>query len=57
MATYGEHAYSAYAESTGGKTYDGRDIPVWADLGDRIQGAWEAAASAVVKVYSGGLNG
>jgi hypothetical protein len=40
-------AYAAYATATGGKTWDGRDMPTWADLGERIQGAWRAAAAAV----------
>lgn len=40
-------AYAAYAVATGGKTYDGRDMPAWADLPPRIQGAWAAAAEAV----------
>ena len=43
-----EKAYSAYGESTGGKTFDGRDMPKWDDLGERIQAAWCAAAQAVV---------
>lgn len=41
-------AYEAYARSTGGKTFDGRDMPPWSGLGDRIQAAWVAAAEAVV---------
>lgn len=41
-------AYEAYARSTGGKTYDGRDMPAYDDLGDTIQAAWQAAAQAVV---------
>lgn len=44
----GEKAYRAYGESTGGKTFDGRDMPSWDDLGERIQAAWCAAAQAVV---------
>jgi hypothetical protein len=40
-------AYQAYADSTGGKTWDGRDMPAWDDLGERIQGAWRAAAATV----------
>lgn len=51
--SYGETAYAAYAEHTGGKTFDGRDMPTWADLGERIQGAWEAAAAAVKGVPDG----
>lgn len=44
----GEVGYKAYALSTGGKTFDGRDMPAWEELPERIRGAWEAAASAIV---------
>ncbi len=40
-------AYEAYAKATDGLTYDGRPMPAWADLGDRIQHAWAAAALAL----------
>jgi len=41
-----QRAYEAYAQVTGGKTFDGRDMPQYADLGDTIQAAWVAAATA-----------
>jgi hypothetical protein len=40
-------AYEAYAKFTGGKTFDGRDMPTWNNLTDRIRDAWRAAISAV----------
>jgi hypothetical protein len=40
--------YDAYAKSTGGKTFDGRDMPAWDALPERIQEAWVAAALAIV---------
>ncbi len=43
-------AYEAYAEFTGGKTFDGRDMPAWPDLTTRIQSAWGAAIAAVFKI-------
>lgn len=46
--TLAQTAYEAYAEHTGGKTYDGREMPRWADLPERIRGAWEAAAARVL---------
>lgn len=42
--------YEAYAEYTGGKTFDGRDMPTWDALPDRIQGAWRAAIDATQPV-------
>ena len=41
----GQRAYQAYADATGGKTFDGRDMPDWSGLGDKIQAAWIAAAT------------
>lgn len=50
--TNGQRAYDAYREHTGGKTFDGRDIPAWewlAEHNPRILGAWEAAGVAVYR--------
>lgn len=43
----GQRGYEAYAAFTGGKTFDGRNMPSWSELPDRIKGAWEAAADAI----------
>ncbi len=45
--TFGRIGYEAYAVSTGGKTYDGRDMPTWDGLTNKIRTAWCDAASAV----------
>lgn len=50
----GKRAYEGYADSTGGKTYDDRDMPAWRDLGERVQTAWIAAAAAVVSFLATG---
>ncbi|MFJ6729978.1 hypothetical protein ACIQPQ_34275 [Streptomyces sp. NPDC091281] len=42
-------AYEAYGESTLGLTHDGRSMPAWDDLSDRVQVAWAAAAVAVIR--------
>ncbi len=39
--------YKAYAKFTGGKTFDGRDMPTWNDLTPRIKEAWTEAAKAI----------
>ncbi|GAA1164322.1 hypothetical protein F4556_002381 [Kitasatospora gansuensis] len=39
-------AYAAYGHTTGGLTHDGRPMPTWDQLGDTIQAAWIAAATA-----------
>jgi hypothetical protein len=40
-------AFEAYGVSVGGKTYDGKDIPKWENVGKKVQDAWRAAAVAV----------
>ena len=46
-AAHGSVGYEAYAASTGGKTFDGRDMPRWSDLPERIQKAWNDASLAI----------
>lgn len=40
-------AYDAYGNSTGGLNFRGEPMPLWDDLGLRIQLAWTAAAGVV----------
>lgn len=47
MRNIGAIGYEAYAKKTGGKTYDGRDMPKWEELPEKIQDAWEAAANGI----------
>ena len=42
-----EAGYRGYAEKTGGKTFDGRDMPEWKDLPERTMQAWVAAVVAI----------
>ena len=46
----GQIGYDAYKASTGGKTYDGRDMPSWEQVKERtphVAKAWEDAARAI----------
>lgn len=43
----GQAAYEAYAGAVGGRSVRSEVLPPWAELGDRIQTAWEVAAEAV----------
>jgi hypothetical protein len=55
MKTKGQVGYEAYAEHTGGKTFDGRDMPTWEQVcasGTKVAGAWEAAAAAILAAPS-----
>ncbi len=45
--------YEAYAKQTGGKTFDGCDMPGWDQLPDRIKDAWHAAATAIADGVAG----
>jgi len=45
-------AFEAYTASTGGKTWDGKDVPPYEVIAERtphVARAWEAAADAVRK--------
>ena len=45
----GRIGFEAYSVSVGGKTYDGKDIPKWEDVGQRVQDAWRAAGIAILQ--------
>jgi hypothetical protein len=46
----GQIAFEAYNKAKGGKTFDGRPIPPWGEVGAEVQAGWEAAADAVADV-------
>lgn len=55
-ALLGQVAFGAYRAAVGELTHDGNPIPRWDQLGDRVRGAWSAAAAAVdLAVIEGGL--
>ena len=37
--------WNAYAIQAGGKTFDGKPLPTWDELGEERQSCWVAAAS------------
>jgi len=41
-----EVAFKAYNEQAGGKTWDGKDIPPFSEVGDKVQANWIAAVKA-----------
>ncbi len=52
VARLAEIAFDAYSAATGGKTWDGKDIPPFASVRDRtphVARAWEAAVAAVLR--------
>lgn len=53
--TYGRIGYEAYAASTGGKTFDGRDMPTWEQILERtphVAKAWDAAGMAIAHAHA-----
>lgn len=42
--------FEAYNEKAGGKTWDGKPIPPWAEVGEKVQGNWLAAAQKALIV-------
>lgn len=52
---YGELAYNAYWDSASGRTFDGRSMPRWDELGDVVRSHWiRAAARVAAKVLARG---
>jgi Putative 2/3 transmembrane domain holin len=45
-AAVAQLAYDSYCVKAGGKTFDGKPLPTFADLGAERQGCWQAAAVA-----------
>lgn len=39
--------WGAYSYKAGGKTFDGKDLPTWAELGEERQACWRAALRAI----------
>jgi hypothetical protein len=39
--------WDAYAAQAGGKTFDGKPLPTWAELGEERQACWKAALHAI----------
>lgn len=52
---YGKEAYQAYGNYVDFKNFQGNPMPSWNDLGEKIQGAWQAAALKVWKLALDGL--
>ncbi len=51
--TMGQVGYNAYGQDAGWKTFDGRDMPQWADLTPVIKARWEVAAEAIKMAFLG----
>jgi hypothetical protein len=49
-----ERAFNAYNEAAGGKTWDGRDIPPFSEVGEKVQNNWVEAILAVAKSIAEG---
>ena len=43
----GEYAFNTYREAVGKITFDGKPIPLWAEIGERQKIGWRAAGVAI----------
>jgi hypothetical protein len=43
-----QRMWDAYSQQAGGKTFDGKPLPSWDELGEERQACWNAAASAAL---------
>jgi hypothetical protein len=46
MESIAKIMWDAYAIQAGGKTFDGKPLPTWVELGEERQSCWIAAATA-----------
>ena len=44
--------YEAYSKEAGGKTFDGKPLPTYAELGEERQACWVAATKQIVAAYA-----
>lgn len=44
IAQIASSMYHAYCKQAGGKTFDGKPLPTWTELGQERQACWVAAA-------------
>lgn len=42
-----QRMWASYANQAGGKTFDGKPLPTWSELGDERQACWRAALRAI----------
>lgn len=49
--TPGQTGFEAYSATTNWLTYDGKPIPPWVNLNDRVRNAWETAAKAILEKH------
>lgn len=47
LEEYAIEGFDAYSKAANGLTYDGKPIPKWNDLGEKVKECWLAAAHAV----------
>lgn len=43
--------WEAYCNQAGGKTFDGKPLPLWDDLGEDRQACWFAVAKRAIQIF------
>lgn len=46
--SFAQIGYEAYGLKADWKTWDGKPMPTWTDLGDVVRDRWQAAAEAII---------
>lgn len=49
LKTIAQVGFEAYSKNAGGKTWDGKDIPKWEDVGEKVQSNHMAMALAIIE--------
>lgn len=52
LADLAEKMFVAYNAAAGGKTWDGKDIPPFSEVGDKVRANWYAAAKCAIDEIS-----
>lgn len=45
-------AFDAYNKQAGGKTWDGKDIPPFDEVGEKVRANWQAAVQSVLEAIN-----
>lgn len=43
--------WDAYSIKAGGKTFDGKDLPQWEELGEDRQSCWHFVAKRAIQIF------
>ena len=50
------YMFEAYNEQAGGLTWDGKPIPDWVNIGEKVQNNWKASAKIAIELFRDGTS-